>query len=363
MNGLLDQIYLGNPVRAWALALALFLVTFTVLPLLRRYLLARRHRFDGDGRFDGFDLLMLLLGRTRPMFLLVVALYVAERQLALPAAVERVFVVLVVLVAWTQVALWGMAAVRFGLERRQQKAVEAGDATARGSLGIVLFVSRLVIFSVAALLALDNLGVNITALVAGLGVGGIAVALAVQTILGDLLASLSIALDKPFAPGDSLRIDDIEGVVESIGVKSTRLRSVSGEQVILSNADMLRSRVRNLGRMPERRALFTLGVAYETPPARLARVPALVEAAVGSVPGTRFEYCFLRGFGESALNFEICYFVPEPGAEPYKFSRIQDEVNRCIHASFAAQGIDFAYPTRTLIVRGAPASSTPSASS
>jgi small-conductance mechanosensitive channel len=363
MMGLLDEVYLGNPVRSWALALALFLVTLTVLPLLRRYLLSQRARFDGDGRFDGFDLLMLLLGRTRPAFLLLVALYVAERQLALPASVEKAFSVLVVLVAWAQVALWGMVAVRFGLERRQQKAIEAGDATARGSLGIVLFVSRLVIFSVAALLALDNLGVNITALVAGLGIGGIAVALAVQTILGDLLASLSIALDKPFSPGDSLRIDDIEGVVETIGVKSTRLRSVSGEQVILSNADILRSRVRNLGRMPERRALFSLGVAYETPPDRLARVPALVEAAVGSVPGTRFEYCFLRGFGESALGFDVCYFVPEPGAEPFKFPRIQDEVNRRIHASFAAEGIEFAYPTRTLIVRNPPGGPAPAASS
>ena len=353
MSGLLDEIYFGNPVRSWALALALFLVTFTVLPLVRRYLLSHRKRFDGDDRFDGFDLAMLLLGRTRPLFLLVVALYVAERQLVLPASIEKVFAVLVVLVAWAQAAIWGMAAVRFGLERRQQKAVESGDTTARGSLGIVLFVSRLVIFSVAALLALDNLGVNITALVAGLGVGGIAVALAVQTILGDLLASLSIALDKPFSPGDSLRIDDIEGVVESIGVKSTRLRSVSGEQVILSNADILRSRVRNLGRMPERRALFTLGVAYETPPEQLARVPALVEEAIAAVPGTRFEYCFLRNFGESALNFDVCYFVPGPHEVPYKFPRTQDAVNRRIHASLGAAGIEFAYPTRTLIMRSA----------
>lgn len=355
MNDFLDQVYFGNAVRTWAWALAVFLFTFTVLPLSRRFVLSHRVRFEGVDAPGGVDLLLLLITRTKRLFLWIVALYLAERQLALPAPIERTFDVVIVLVAWIQVAIWGVSAVRFGLERQQQRAIATGDMTARGSLGIVLFVSRIVIFSVAALIALDNLGVNITALVAGLGVGGIAIALAVQTILGDLLASLSIALDKPFAPGDSLRVDDIEGVVESIGVKSTRLRSVSGEQIILSNADLLKSRVRNMGRMPERRALFTLGVAYETPPERLAQVPALVEAAVLGVPGTRFEYCFLRGFGESALGFEVCYFVPDPTAAQYKFPRIQDEVNRSIHASFGAAGIEFAYPTRTLIVKGAPA--------
>jgi small-conductance mechanosensitive channel len=361
MNDLLDQVYFSNSARTWIWALAVFLFTFTVLPLSRRFVLSRRSRFEGVDAPGGVDLLLLLIARTKRLFLWIVALYLAERQLALPAPVERAFDIVIVLVAWTQVAIWGTTGVRFGLERQQQRAIAAGDMTARGSLGIVLFVARLVIFSVAALIALDNLGVNITALVAGLGVGGIAIALAVQTILGDLLASLSIALDKPFGPGDSLRIDDIEGVVESIGVKSTRLRSASGEQVILSNADMLRSRVRNLGRMPERRALFTLGVAYETPPERLAQVPPLVESAIAAVPGTRFEYCFLRGFGDSALNFEICYFVPDPAEARLKFARIQDEVNRGIHAAFGAAGIAFAYPTRTLIVRNPPIRDEPAA--
>ena len=169
-----------------------------------------------------------------------------------------------------------------------------------------MFIARLVLFSTAVLLALDNIGVNITALVAGLGVGGIAVALAVQTILGDVLGSLSITLDRPYEVGDWLKFDDIDGVVESINVRSTRLRSVSGEQVIVSNADMLKSRVHNLGRMPERRSLFTLGIAYETSAEKLARVSPTVEAAITGVAGTRFEYCLFKSFGESALSFEVC---------------------------------------------------------
>jgi len=183
--------------------------------------------------------------------------------------------------------------------------IAAGELRQSGSMSVLLFVARVAIFALAVLLALDNLGVNITALVAGLGIGGIAIALAVQTVLGDLLASLSIAFDKPFQPGDLLRLDDIEGTVEHIGVRSTRLRSLSGEQIIIANADLLRSRLRNLGRMPERRMLFTVGVAYETPSAKLEQVSSIVEQAIGSVAGTSFEYCAFRTFGDSSLNFEI----------------------------------------------------------
>ena len=166
----------------------------------------------------------------------------------------------------------------------------------------MLFALRLIIWIVVALLALENLGINVGPLIAGLGVGGIAIALAVQTILGDLFASLSIALDKPFVIGDSLRIDTFEGVVEQIGIKSTRLRSVTGEQIIISNADLLKSRVRNLGRASEWRALFTLPLAYDTPAALIEQVPALVAAAVATYAGTRFVYCLLKQLGESALG-------------------------------------------------------------
>ena len=153
---------------------------------------------------------------------------------------------------WLQVGLWATTALRFFLERRQQRA-GLNDAAAASTVNVLMFVGQILIWAVFVLLALDNLGVNITALVAGLGVGGIAIALAVQTILGDVFGSLSIAFDKPFVVGDMLRIDDIEGTVEHIGIKSTRLRSITGEQVILANADVLKARVRNLGRMPERR--------------------------------------------------------------------------------------------------------------
>ena len=158
-------------------------------------------------------------------------------------------------------------------------------------------------------LALANLNVEIGPLLAGLGIGGIAVALAVQTVLGDLLASLSIALDKPFAVGDALQIDTFNGTVENIGVKSTRLRSLSGEQIVMSNADILRSRVRNFGRMRERRVVMALNVSYDTPPDTLRAIPIAVREVVAAQPNTRFDRCHFMTYAESALQFELVFVV------------------------------------------------------
>ena len=209
---------------------------------------------------------------------------------------------------------------------------------------MLIFCAQLIIWAIIALLALDNLGVNITALVAGLGVGGIAVALAVQTILSDLFASLSIAFDRPFVIGDTLRMDDYEGVVEYIGIKSTRLRSVSGEQIILANADVLKSRVRNLGRMPERRVLFRLYIAYDTSADKVAKVPLMVQEAVAAQDHTRFVSCLLVLLGQYAMEFEVIYFVANQRSSDVP--RAMDGVNRGILERFAASGIELTYPTQ-----------------
>ncbi|MEZ5458050.1 MAG: mechanosensitive ion channel family protein [Steroidobacteraceae bacterium] len=345
----LSQVYLGNTLQDWLLSAAAFLVTFTVLPLVRKLVVSQRNRIQSLEPPMGVELALVLIARTSKLFLWIVALYVAERFLELGPRVEKISNIVIVVVFWFQVALWGTAAINFALDLQRRRAAENGDAGVQGSLGIVNFIARLAVFAIAALLALDNLGVNITALVAGLGVGGIAIALAVQTILGDLLASLSITLDKPFVVGDWLRLDTVEGTVEKIGVKSTRLRSLSGEQIIVSNADLLQSRLHNLGRMPERRALFKLGVVYETPRDKLERIPALVEACVKETPGTRFLFCVFTDFGDFALQFTLVYFVAlEQGAN---YLETVGAVNYRIHAAFEQEGISFAYPTQTVVMR------------
>jgi small-conductance mechanosensitive channel len=195
---------------------------------------------------------------------------------------------------------------------------------------------------------LDNLGVNVTALVTGLGVGGIAVALAVQNVLGDLFASLSIVLDKPFVLGDFVVVDDLLGSVEHIGLKTTRLRSLWGEQVVFSNSDLLKSRLRNFGRMAERRVSLDIGVTYQTPRAVLQAIPAIIREAIEEQVATRFDRSHFKGFGDSALTFESVYYVLSPDYNRYM--DIQQAINLRIYERFESQGIGFAYPTQTVFL-------------
>jgi small-conductance mechanosensitive channel len=342
------QILIDNSLSDWLAAALVFVLIFTVLPLVRGYLRARRSRYANRDLPSPVALLAHLADRTSRIVLWIVALFCAERILTLPHGLDRAFEIAIVAGCWLQVGIWGGAAARFGLTHSQER---SGDPALTGSIDVVLFALRLIIWVVVALLALENLGINVGPLIAGLGVGGIAIALAVQTILGDLFASLSIALDKPFIVGDSLRIDSFEGVVEQIGIKSTRLRSVTGEQIIISNADLLKSRVRNLGRASEWRALFTLNVAYDTPATLIEQVPQLVEAAVAGYEGTRFVHCLLKQLGESGLSFEVCFFVGiGPGRD---LNRALDQVNRAILRSFAEGGIAFATPAHTVWLRDA----------
>jgi small-conductance mechanosensitive channel len=204
------------------------------------------------------------------------------------------------------------------------------------------------VWAIIFLLALDNLGVNITALVAGLGVGGIAVALAAQNIIGDLFASLSIVLDRPFVPGDFLAIDEFYGDVEKVGLKTTRMRSLSGEQIVFSNNDLLNSRIRNYGQMVERRIVFSVGVVYQTPHEKLQQIPSIIEDIIVKQELARFDRAHFKQYGDYSLNFEMVYYVE---SSDYRlFMDIQQAVNLEIFRRFAEEGIEFAYPTQTLFV-------------
>jgi small-conductance mechanosensitive channel len=346
IHDILDFKFAGNTVADWGIAILAFLVTFTVLPLLKSYLLRLAKRPTQALEHGAVKLLLQLIPRTSRLFMWVVALNVANRFLEFPSRIASTLHVLIYVGIWFQVGLWAMTTVQYFLER--QRARGESDAGFASSLGIINFVARIIIWTVVSLLALDNLGINITALVAGLGVGGIAIALAVQTVLGDLLASLSIALDKPFAIGDNLALDDINGKVEQISIRSTRIRSASGEQIIVSNADLLKSRVRNFGRMEERRGIVNIGITYETSRDKVEQTGKLIEQAIRSQPGVRLERCHFKEFGASALNFEAVYFVLEPHFDA--LMEAQQAINFKILEAFEKEGIEFAYPTQKLFV-------------
>jgi small-conductance mechanosensitive channel len=334
--------FLGNPLGAWTLALVTFLVTFTVLPVVTRFVSARRRQLISHGPPQvhfAIDLTALLIERTSRLFLWAVAVWLGSRPLTFEPRVERWVTIAVVLLFWMQAALWAMAAVRYAIDVRRKRS-SGPDTLLKSSMEVILFAAGIVIWGVAALLALSNLGVKIEPLLAGLGIGGIALALAVQTVLSDLLASLSIALDKPFGLGDFLTVDASQGTVEHIGVKSTRLRSLSGEQIIISNGDLLKARVRNYGRMSERRAVFQLGVDYDTPVATLAAVPRAVREIIEATPDTRFERCHLLSCGERALQFEVVYVLTKPDFDLY--ADAQQRINLRILERFRAMEVNFA---------------------
>jgi small-conductance mechanosensitive channel len=344
--GAVEGLLLGNSPTEWLFAFVFALSVWGALWILRKFIASRYQGYSGAQNPTVVRLLAYLIGNTKQILFLAIAILVAQEWLTLPPKIAHVVSNIALLLILLQVGLWAGRSVRFYLEMKERE--RGADRVFAGSLDIINFVSSMLIWSLLILVALSNFGVNITALLAGLGVGGVAVALALQNVLGDLFASLSIALDKPFVVGDSLVIDTFIGKVEHIGIKTTRLRSESGEQIILSNADILKSRVRNYGRAPEQRALATLRVTYDTPVEQLRAIPKLLEGVVREHEQARFERCHLKTLGEAAFQFELTYFVRQPSVNP--LLDLQQAVNFRIVEEFRRSGIEFAYPTQMVIV-------------
>ena len=347
--------FLGNPVVTWGLAVITFLVTLTVLPIVKGFIAARRRSWTPNDRLQfhsAIELTTLLVARTSRVFLFAIALFLASRHLVFPPRLERVIEIVIVCLFWLQAGLWAMAAVRFGIDQRRARSADL-DSMLSGSMDVILFCAGLIVWAMAALLALDNLGVQIKPLLAGLGIGGIAIALAVQTVLSDVLASVSIALDKPFGVGDSLTIGDYQGTVEHIGVKSTRLRSISGEQIIIANADIIKARVRNFGRMGDRRAVFQFGVNYDTPTQVLTLIPGEVRKIVEAQANTRFDRCHFLTYGDTALQFELVYFMTKSDFALY--ADTQQAINLALLDRLRELKVQLAAPTRALVYVELPA--------
>ena len=345
MANLLDPVLWNNSLAQWGTALGLSLLVVLTLGLFKQVLIRRLARLAArtGNRID--DSLAGTLEQTRLWLWLVPAIALGARSLALPARVESVLVGVALVSVFVQVGLWSGHLLGFWIEHSRRATREA-DPAAATSLGALGFLAKVLLWSVLTLVALDNLGVDVTALVAGLGVGGIAVALATQNILGDLFASMSIVVDKPFVLGDFIIVGEYMGTVEKIGLKTTRIRSLNGEQIVFSNADLLNSRVRNYKRMYERRVVFAFGVVYETPVEQLEAIPTLVREAIDAREGVRFERAHFQRFGDSSYDFEVVYWVLSPDYNVHM--DIQQAINLALVRAFAARRIEFAYPTRTL---------------
>ena len=344
MEFLARTIY-GNSVQSWALALAIALVVAAGLAIVTSFTVRRLQSLAGRtaNRLD--DLVAAVLSRTRRFFLFAVALVAGAQVLLLPERARDIIQALAFGALLLQLAIWGNAAIGVTLTRYAERKMEE-DAAGATTVAFIGFLLRLGLWLLIALVALDTAGIDITALVAGLGIGGIAVALATQNILGDLFASLSIVLDKPFVIGDFVVVGDMAGTVEHIGLKTTRVRSLSGEQLVFSNNDLLSSRIRNFKRMEERRVLFTFGVLYETPDDLLERIPAIVREIIEGREETRFDRAHFARMAASALDFEVVYYMRIPDYNAYMDA--QQAINLELLRRLAAIGVQFAYPTQTI---------------
>lgn len=340
----------SNTLQAWLLAAVITVVVSLLAGLVQFISIKQLNRLDKRNDVPLWPILLAVVRRTKWVFLLVLALFIGLLFIEMPMTSRKIINSIVIVTLVIQGGLWASAALQVMSEQYRQKQLDIDPASVT-TLNVLNFIGKIILWSIVLLLVLDNLGINITALVAGLGVGGIAIALAVQTILGDLFASLSIVLDKPFVVGDFLIVGDLLGSVEYVGMKTTRLRSLSGEQLVFSNSDLLNSRIRNYGRMYERRVSFDLGVTYQTSRDKLVRIPEIIHEAVVIQDNTRFDRSHFKEYGDFALIFESVYYVLGPDYNVYM--DIQQAINLHIHERFEQEGIEFAYPTQTVFMHKA----------
>lgn len=344
----LEKTFYQNTIQEWIIAALVFVGCVFVFKVLFTLISKKFRSLAKKTKTPLDDLIADLFHKVKFLFLLILSLYISSLFLTLTSVVSEVINEIIVIALLIQVGIWGSVGINYWIKKYKKEKIEedAATVTTFTALG---FIGRIILWTVILLLALDNLGVEITTLVAGLGVGGIAVALAVQNILGDLFASLSIVLDKPFVIGDFIIVDNYLGTIEHIGLKTTRVRSLSGEQLVFANSDLLKSRIRNYKRMYERRVVFTLGVTYQTTYEKLKLIPQIIRDIFQSEQDARLDRVHFKEYGNFSLNYEIVYWVKSPDYNQYM--DIQQAINLEIYRRFQKEGIEFAYPTQTLFLR------------
>ncbi|MEO8880493.1 MAG: mechanosensitive ion channel family protein [Gemmatimonadaceae bacterium] len=330
----------SNSLTQWITALSTFVVVFAASYLLKTFI-SRRAKKRAVPPSHLQELFELTCRRARSYFILIVALWAGSLGLTLNPHHEHVWHLVVMVCVLLQSGVWAGGWVQFWSERIANH--RAADAGTRMSINVVGIAVRVLLWLIVLLVILANLGINITALVTGLGIGGIAIALALQNILGDLFAALSIVFDKPFVVGDAINVGDATGTVEHIGLKSTRLRSISGELIIISNGDLLKSRIRNYRGQEKRRVVLQFGIAYDTAPEKLARVPAIIRAAVAIEKNATFDRSNITTFGIFAILTETVYSLT--GATYGEYMDVQQRINLEIYRQLGAAEIEIAHHT------------------
>lgn len=338
-----EVVLLGNTIGQYMFALVLFVAGIVVFKLAQLTILGWLGRIAARTKTDLDDTFVKMVRSFSPPFYVFLAFWVALRVLNIVGFADSL--VTAVLIAWLvyQVVIIAGILVEDVIFKKFAK---DQDATTKSALHLLANLTKGAIWGLGIILMLSNLGIDVSSLLAGVGIGGIAIAFALQGILGDLFSSFSIYFDKPFKVGDFIITGDTLGTVKRIGVKSTRIQSLFGEEITLSNQDLTKAKIQNYKRMEERRITFSFGILYETPVEKLRAVPEMVKEIVNSVECTRFDRAHFKTFGDSSYDFEVVYYVLDPDYNLHM--DIQQDINFKLVDRFQKEGIEFAYPTRTL---------------
>lgn len=355
MNGFLDQAFWGNTVRNWLIAAGIIIGAIALIYIVKQVVIGRLRQWAARTvtTFDNF--IISLIERTAVPFFYFMAVYTGLGYLELDARLRQALHV-AMLVAGTFFIIRLITSSIAYFINRFIKAHEDQALKRKQSRGILLIVN-LVVWAVGLVFLIDNLGYDITAVITGLGIGGIAIALASQAVLGDLFSYFVIFFDKPFEIGDFIIVDDKMGTVEYIGIKTTRIRTLSGEQLVCANTDLTNSRLHNFKRMEKRRVVFTLGVVYDTRTDQLQQIPILVRDIILAQKDTVFDRGHFASFGDFALNFEFVYYIDSPDYNLYMDR--QQAIYLAIFQRFTQEGIAFAFPTQTLLLNTPSANGAP----
>lgn len=347
MNEVLQQHFLGNSVQSWIIALLMFLGGVIVIRLFRKILLSALKKWadNTEGRFD--DFIVAETHRSIIPLLYYGAFYAAFSYLTISARAERVLhVVSLLYLTFFAVRLLSTV-LRFMLMQYLSRQ-ENGEEKQKQVRGVMVIVS-VIIWILGGVFLMDNWGFDVTAIITGLGIGGIAIALATQQILGDLFSYFVILFDRPFEVGDFIILEDKIGTIEHIGIKTTRVRSLFGEEVVCANTDLTNSRIHNYKKMERRRIAFKVTVNYQTPPDKSARIAGMLTQIIEKEPNITFDRAHLFSFSPSGFEFECVYYV---GTGDYnQYMNAQQSINIGIIEKFNEEGIEFAIPAQNVFLQ------------
>jgi len=344
IQSILSRIYFGNSVYDYSASCAMLLIGFIVIFILKRTVLKKLKIYTSKTKSRIDDLIVLQTEKFGIPLLYFCVLYFSVISLRVPVYARKYINAALVIIATFFTVRFILLGINYSLKYFARNR-ESNEPV--GIKGVSTFVSIL-IWGLALVFLLDNLGFKISAVVTGLGIGGIAVALAAQAVLGDLFSYFVIFFDRPFQTGDFISVDDKSGTIEKIGIKTTRIAGVGGEQIIFPNSNLTNSRIHNFKRMQHRRILFKINVAYQTPLNQLKEIPLIVKSIIDGLESAKFDRAHFLTFGDSSLVYEIVYFVNSPDFIVY--ADTQHLINLMICGEFEKRGITIAYPTRTIFM-------------